>query len=237
MSRPVAALALLVAVAGCQRGGVVLTVRAPELIADQLSITASYNGQNFTRLRPDTAAGALAFPEDLFADFAGRAVDVVLSVDALDGGQVVAHAALPSLHVGADQVLDADLELTPLTVTPPPPTMTPPDMQLSYASVVLADAPLAYYRLDEPAGATTAHDASGNGLDGSYGAQVTRGVPGLLSGDSDGAATFPGGDWTLDAYSSLYEQLDERGYDEASGSTHNWEYPSCTFRQVVGTPI
>jgi hypothetical protein len=196
MSRQVLVAIFLVA-AGCQtRDGVVLTVRAEDLVADQLSISATYGGRTVTHLRPDVAAGALAFPEDLFADFGGKAVDVIFTVDALDHGQPVAHAAMPSLHVGASQLLAADVALVPLAPTAPPPP-PPPDLGPSYASVVLADAPLAYYRLDEPADVTIAHDSSGNGLHGTYGAQVTRGVSGLLSGDGDGAARFNGGNWSL----------------------------------------
>jgi hypothetical protein len=58
-----------------------------------------------------------------------------------------------------------------------------------YVAVVLADQPIAYYRLDETSG-TTAHDSSGHGLDATYGSSVVLGVGGLVG--SDHAAQFDG---------------------------------------------
>jgi hypothetical protein len=60
-----------------------------------------------------------------------------------------------------------------------------------YASVVLADAPMAYWRLDEASG-TVAHDASGNGNDAQYTGGVTLGSSGALIGDTDTAAALDG---------------------------------------------
>jgi hypothetical protein len=199
----VAATTAALTVAGCHREGVVLTVRGDGLVADQLRFTATYDGHAVTRLRPyPAAASPLVFPQDLFADFGDRSVDVVFTVEALAAGRVVTATQLPSLHVAAGQMVHADAELSP-PVAPPPP---PPDLaptRPSYASVVLADQPLAYYRLDEPAGATIAMDATGHGVNGLYGAQVTRGAPGLLAGDSNGAAQFNGGIWTSDGIVSV----------------------------------
>src|SRR2546428_2081928 len=56
---------------------------------------------------------------------------------------------------------------------------------------LLADGPVGYWRLGEPAGATTAADASGNAITGSYEPGVSLGQPGALSGDS--AAAFASG--------------------------------------------
>ncbi len=61
----------------------------------------------------------------------------------------------------------------------------------SYATVVLADLPLAYWRLDETAG-TIAVDATGNGHSGLYSGAVTLGVPGALAGDPSTAVDFDG---------------------------------------------
>src|SRR2546430_16501003 len=71
---------------------------------------------------------------------------------------------------------------------------TPP----SYRASVLADHPVAYWRLDEETG-TVLVDASGNGNDGTYAGAVTLGPPGALASDSDtaagvGPAGRPGGD-------------------------------------------
>ncbi len=64
---------------------------------------------------------------------------------------------------------------------------------MSYPSEVLADSPLAYYRLGESSG-TAMVDASGNGRDGTY-TSTALGTAGALagSGDSDTAITLTGG--------------------------------------------
>lgn len=61
---------------------------------------------------------------------------------------------------------------------------------MSYSSEVLADSPLAYYRLGESSGTTMA-DSSGNGRNGSYVGGPTLGATGLLTGDADTAVDFP----------------------------------------------
>ncbi len=58
----------------------------------------------------------------------------------------------------------------------------------AYRNEVLADAPVAYYRLGETSG-TVAKDASGNGHDGTYVGGVTLGAAGAVD-DDDGAASF-----------------------------------------------
>jgi hypothetical protein len=57
------------------------------------------------------------------------------------------------------------------------------DAGLTYSQEVRCDAPLAYWRLDEPMG-TTAKDSSGYGNDATYMGGFTLGVPGVLPGDS-----------------------------------------------------
>jgi len=57
--------------------------------------------------------------------------------------------------------------------------------------VVLADGPIAYWRLGESSG-TTAVDTTGNGHTGTYLGGVTLGVPAALVGDTDTAARFNG---------------------------------------------
>src|SRR2546430_6231874 len=63
-------------------------------------------------------------------------------------------------------------------------TPTPPP---SYRASVLADHPVAYWRLDEETG-TVMVDASRNGNDGAYAGAVTLGQPGALASDGDTAA-------------------------------------------------
>jgi glucose/arabinose dehydrogenase len=66
----------------------------------------------------------------------------------------------------------------------PPPT--------GYRATVLADSPLAYYRLNEASGAT-ATDSSPNGRNGTYAGTLTRGTTGLLVNDADKAITLSNG--------------------------------------------
>jgi hypothetical protein len=60
---------------------------------------------------------------------------------------------------------------------------------MSYSSEVLADSPLAYYRLDDTSGSTML-DSSGNGHSGTYAGGFTLGATGLLVGDSNKAVDF-----------------------------------------------
>lgn len=74
--------------------------------------------------------------------------------------------------------------------SPPIAAFPNPALASDYAAVVLADAPIAYYRLNETSG-TTAADSSGYGRNGTYAsADMTLGVAGLLTGSSDKAAYF-----------------------------------------------
>src|SRR5262249_38620408 len=61
-----------------------------------------------------------------------------------------------------------------------------------YTGVVLSDAPVAYWRLGEAAGSTTAADASGHGVTGTYFNGVVLGQTGALAEDTDTAARFDG---------------------------------------------
>jgi len=56
---------------------------------------------------------------------------------------------------------------------------------------VLSDHPLGFWRLGDPAGSTSAADASGSGLTAAVDPGVSFGQPGAISGDT--AATFSGG--------------------------------------------
>lgn len=62
---------------------------------------------------------------------------------------------------------------------------------LSYAATVLADGPIAYWRLDDTTW-TTAKDFSGYGHDGTYQGGVTLGVQGAIADDPDTAVQFDG---------------------------------------------
>jgi hypothetical protein len=73
----------------------------------------------------------------------------------------------------------------------------------SYESVVIADSPEAWWRLDEPVGSTTMVDSMGR-HDGTYvGSGVTLGAPGVIAnGTPDSAATFDGTSYGDVPYSS-----------------------------------
>jgi hypothetical protein len=66
------------------------------------------------------------------------------------------------------------------------PDGTPDSGDKTYASTVLSDGPIAYYRFDEASG-TVAHDASGHGNDALLGVGVTWGASGAIVGDSNTA--------------------------------------------------
>ncbi|MDB5072558.1 MAG: cell surface protein [Candidatus Eremiobacteraeota bacterium] len=104
-------------------------------------------------------------PVDAHAAFAGQVGEFALYNTALSSTRVSAHY---NAAVNADP-------------SPPP---------SSYAGIVLADNPLAYYRTNESSG-TTATDASGHGYNGTYGSSVTLGGTGFVPGDT--APSFPGG--------------------------------------------
>src|SRR5438445_615549 len=67
-----------------------------------------------------------------------------------------------------------------------PSTAATPTAPPSYRASVLADHPVAYWRLSEATGAVMA-DASGNGNDGTYAGAVTRGQPGALASEGNTA--------------------------------------------------
>ena len=67
----------------------------------------------------------------------------------------------------------------------------PADGPETYRAAVLADQPAAYWRLDEPAGATTAVDQTG-AFNGTYAGTCAHGVPGAIVGDADTAVFFDG---------------------------------------------
>lgn len=60
-----------------------------------------------------------------------------------------------------------------------------------YAQTILADSPLAYYRLGEPSG-TTAYDWSGNTFNGTINGTVTPGQPGAIANDPSTSMLFDG---------------------------------------------
>jgi len=72
-----------------------------------------------------------------------------------------------------------------------------------YAGAVLADHPIAYYRLGDRPTATIATDFSGNGHSGTYENGALLGVPGLISDTSDTAVNFSTGDVAIPDSSTM----------------------------------
>jgi PKD repeat protein len=123
----------------------------------------------------------------------------------------------------------------------------------SYSATILADSPLAYWRLGEASG-TSAADASGNGRTGAYLNTPTLGAAGALTGDANTAVGFNGADeyvnvpftsalnpasFTVEAwafvtggqgtYRSLVTSRDfasgnARGYILYAGSNDRWQF-------------
>lgn len=80
-------------------------------------------------------------------------------------------------------------DLGPPASPSPSPSPSPPDLGApGYGSIVLADHPIAWYRLDD---VSVAHDSSAANVSAAYGGQVERAQPGLVRGD-DAVALFPG---------------------------------------------
>ncbi|MGH9268173.1 MAG: LamG-like jellyroll fold domain-containing protein, partial [Acidimicrobiales bacterium] len=75
-----------------------------------------------------------------------------------------------------------------------------------YKETVLADGPVAYWRLGEASG-TTAADSSGNGRTGSYLGGVTLSTPGAIATDAGTAATFNGTSGYVDVANNPALQL------------------------------
>jgi hypothetical protein len=83
-----------------------------------------------------------------------------------------------------------------------------------YAAAVLADSPLAYWRLGDPSGSTTCLDQTGHGHNASVVGMVTLGVPGALAHDSNTAVEFDGTTGSIDAGDIL---------DSPSPAAFSWE--------------
>ena len=97
-----------------------------------------------------------------------------------------------AIHDADAAATDADADVTRPDAPVDGPVDAPPDGPTSvYRAAVLADAPLAYWRLGEKSG-TVAHDETGHGYDGTCTGAYTLGAAGALAGDPDTAVTLDG---------------------------------------------
>jgi hypothetical protein len=153
---------------------------------------------------------------------AGSACWLASSFDALvDGGAPIV------MEAGAEAASDARSDVG---ATDAPVEARPPGdggcLASDYVSSVLADHPLAYWRLDEDAG-TTATDVTG-AFDGVYRNGVTLGVPGILPGDTAASFDGDGGYVNVGAHLAFFY--------EAPFSVEAWVRPTRidgAFRGVV----
>lgn len=108
----------------------------------------------------------------------------------------------------------------------------------AYARAVLEDAPVAYWRLDDPVGSTTARDETSNGWDLTVEGVVVFGWPGALAGepdtaafvDIDGAGTPDSG---LTDASVPFPEVAEAGGPFTYEAWVRWNGPRGDWRHVV----
>ncbi|HEX8794693.1 MAG TPA: LamG domain-containing protein [Polyangiaceae bacterium] len=113
-------------------------------------------------------------------------------VDAMSDGQPDSFSPMPEAAVdaGHEAARDATGEAAV-------------DAGSVYAAAVLADTPLAYWRLGDAPTSGSCHDATGNGNDATVVGGVSLGVPGALLNDSDTAVHFDGSTAVLQAGSKF----------------------------------
>ncbi len=110
----------------------------------------------------------------------------------------------------------------------------------AYSHSVLAEGPVAYYRLDESGGATMC-DSSTSKNDGSYNASgITYGVPGALSGDPDSAVAAngtPGVIGVSNAYSPIAgnSSFTLEGWFRSTGTTQDQVLVALASPEVAAT--
>jgi hypothetical protein len=125
-------------------------------------------------------------------------LDGLTGNDAPEAGEAAADVATP-VDVTADggTPSDAGADVTSDVKSDAPLQGDGEAGAVSYSATVLADTPLAYWRLDETTG-TVCHDATGHGNDATYVGAVTLGVAGALVGDPDTAVQFDGNTAQID---------------------------------------
>ena len=107
---------------------------------------------------------------------------------------------------------------------------------MTYAATILADNPVAYWRLDEASG-TVAHDLTSNGDNGTLVGTITYSQAGAIIGDSDTSMLF-GATSTL----SLPYTLNVSTWSAASleywiNITSGWQYVVVTTSNITGQTL
>jgi hypothetical protein len=179
-----ATVVALAGLAGCDdTTGVELQIHST-VAADHVLVTATsaLGPVMHTLVTPSGGDWTLQFVATFRADIGA----VTFTATPLLGAVAVANCPARSVNVAPHRVVSATLDCSATTTG-----------ASGYFAAVLADQPIAYYHLgDTAASGTSAVDATGNRLDGTYGATVARQRPSLLAdaaATADGAAGFPGG--------------------------------------------
>ncbi len=158
----------------------VTAVSAPSVLQGPLSRTL-YPGATLS-LSVTAAGGALSYQWQRASTNIPGATTSSYQVSKVTAADAGAYTGIVSNRLGT-------APFGPATITIP----TPP--KGSYEAVVTADAPVAWWRLDETAGSTSMWDSMGR-HDGYYtnvsGSPVTLGAPGVLANDADTAVSFDG---------------------------------------------
>jgi hypothetical protein len=132
----------------------------------------------------------LAIGDDAgFSDpgYGGSVDEVAVYTKALSASDISAHyAAAIGPASTPTPTPTATATAKPTTSPTTKPTTSPSN---AYADAVLANTPIAYYRLNDTG--STAVDSSKNGLNGTIGSSVTKGVAGLVASSNDTALGFP----------------------------------------------
>jgi hypothetical protein len=116
------------------------------------------------------------------------------------------------------------------TAAPPPAPATAPK---SYSALVLADAPAAYWRMDEPTG-TTMTDSTKNGNNGHYDGIVMLGQPGPLAADGSTAVGLDGATASMTVPSSTTLQINWVTLELWINQRAHSDYGFYAVKNVVG---
>src|SRR2546425_1586970 len=194
-------------------GGVALRVSASATAGGSLRATATAQA---SEPDPDPATNTLTFTSTVSAPRADLVLTGVVSPEPATVSDTLTYQVAltnkgPLRATGTTLTLQLPPEITLGAASPSQGGCSPSGQTLSCALGVLevgapaqlvADRPAGYWRLGEAPGSTSAADASGNAVTGSYDPGVTLGQPGAIAGDT--AAGFAsGGAVVLPAVSGL----------------------------------
>jgi hypothetical protein len=212
MTRHAQLAILCVALSACRQAtGVLLTIDANGVIADQLRVNASTPAHTLSAEAPaQPASTPFAWPQSLLAEldlsapattrFHVEALRRGVTAAAADSAPIVVtpgNVTTGVVYLGAMASIDAGAVRD---LASPGNTTSSPDLATSsrdlapalptYATTVLADQPAGYWPLTDSG--SLANDLSGNMLNGKWGDQVLHAQPGLIRSDGSVAQFSPG---------------------------------------------